>query len=331
MPVYDRFVPWLERAMLSRRPGVLQSAALRLVGALRPGVLETHRGDAARFHAGRRVSVVSPADRDVDQFRKLQWGDTWVKYELVKALGELGFIVTDVDPDAVVHLYGGPSALPHAPHRVIWVYSHPDRLHPRDLDTYDRVLCLSSTMVTRIRAWGHHADTLPWATSRRPRTSAHRHDVVFVGNARGGSRPVVDLVGEPSYDFKVWGRGFERLPARYWAGGYFDYGALGDLYSSSLIALNDHASAMAENGFIAPRVYDIIGSGGFCISDQNPALTALFGDAVPQYRNRDELHDLIAHYLGHPEARLPLMERAQSIVLASTWADRAARLMDGIA
>jgi len=301
----------------------------------RPGWVKQRGVSLRDLLLKRRVAIISSSDAETDLYRRLQWGDTWAKYELTKALGELGYLVTDiesgVEPDVVVHLYGKPTELPPNAYKVIWIYSHPDAVDADLLRRYDRIFCLSSRFTERVRQMGFEAETMWGATSKCPRVNDIKYDVVFVGNAHAdGRRQIVDDVGTPDYRFRVWGRGYRYLPGHYWAGEYVDYTSLDDLYSSSLITLNDHHPDMAAEGFVAIRVFDILASGGFCISDTNSGLDEVFGDTVPQYRSANELRALIGFYIQNPDERLKLMRRGQEIALSHPWRERARQFVRGM-
>lgn len=325
-------VRYLEHALLARRPSIAQRCALALTRVLRPGVLETRGSLRDHMAGGVRVSVRAYNDDDVDQYRRLTYGDWWMRQGLVVALGQAGYIVTDCDPDVVIHLHGREIPLPARAVRVLWVHDNPDRLTPALLARYHHVFCASESLAARLRAMGFPASSLGLATALTPRVLPIRHQVVFVGNARAaGTRPVIEDLGASNFDLRIWGGRFRGLPAGVWMGGYVDYHDLPEVYAASLVSLNDHYPAMIESGIISPRVYDILASGGFCISDANPGLTEVFGDAVPQYRTPAELRSLVAHYLAHPEARTPLMMKGQAVARASSWADRARSLMSPVA
>jgi hypothetical protein len=234
----------------------------------------------------------------------------------------------------VIHLWGQPTCLPGSGTRLLWIHSNPDKITPSVLSQYDKIYCVSNVFATEIRRMGYPCEVLQQGTSkRRVLETKLKYDVVFVGNARfelGGTRPIVDAMGKPDIDFKVWGTGYRTLPARYWVGAYFENSELDALYAASRISLNDHRPAMAAAGFINPRVFDILAAGGFCISDPNPAITDLFGDAVPQYSSPAHLRELIAYYLDHEEERQILAQRGHVIAIQYTWEKVAAALLEGI-
>jgi hypothetical protein len=324
----ESFLRYVERALLFRKPSIPQRVALGLVRLLRPGVVTTRETLRRHMHDHIRVSVRAYNDDDPDQYRRLTFGDWWMRQGLLVALGQAGYVVTDVDPDVVIHLHGHAMELPERAVKVLWVHDNPDTLNSDLLSRYDHVFCASEMLAARLRSLGTPAVALGLATAFRPRTVSLRFQVVFVGNARlSGHRPVIDDLGASVRELKVWGGRFHDLPEGVWMGDYAEYHDLPDIYGASVISLNDHYPAMIEAGIVSPRVYDILASGGFCISDANPGLTEVFGDAVPQYRSPHELRELVRHFLEHPAARLPLMAAGQKIAAASTWADRVRTLM----
>ena len=120
------------------------------------------------------------------------------------------------------------------------------------------------------------------------------------------------------------------MPEKCYGGGYVDYARLNELYNSSLITLNDHHEDMSREGFVSVRIFDILASGGFCISDKNCEIEKIFGDTVPQYESPEHLKKLIDFYISHPKQREELMKKGREIVLKHTWEKRAKQFLDGI-
>jgi hypothetical protein len=329
--VKPTLIRYLEAALLARAPSLAQRVALAVARIARPGTLDTREEWRRHFRDRLRVSVRAWGDDDPDHYRRLRSGDTWMRHGLIVELGRAGCAVTDVDPDVVVHLHGREVELPRRAVKVLWVHSHPETLTPAYLARYDHVFCASALLCERLASGGVPAKTLLPATALRPRGPAPlRHEVVFVGNARvDGGRAILDALGdEAGFAVEVWGGGHRRLPAAAtWRGEWVEYLELPALYGSSAISLNDHLPSMAEAGIVAPRVYDILAGGGFCISDHNPGLRSAFGDAVPQYRSAGELRELIRHYLDRPDERQALMAEGRAVAMAATWEDRARALL----
>jgi len=270
----------------------------------------------------KRIAILSPSDGKYDQ---LKWGDYWVKYELIKEFEKLGWIVDNANPSIIIHLFGSPIKLPKNTFNIVWIYGHPNSVNPYILKQYNKIFCLSSSFAKKIKKWGFDIEIMIGATNKKPVQSDIKYDIVFVGNTRpvpGGRKIIHDLL-PTSYNLKVWGKGWEKiLPEKYYGGEYIDYSRLNELYSSSLITLNDHHQDMAQEGFVSVRIFDILASGGFCISDKNSGIKEIFGDTVPQYESSEHLKKFVNFYIDNPEERLKLIEKSKKIALSHTWKNR---------
>lgn len=320
---------YLRHAILKKEKSVPNRLCLKSFSLFCPGRFRRLKESLSSPSIG----IVSYSDSDDNLYTRLQWGDQWVKYELTKALGQMGCYVTDVDPDIFLHLFGNPTRLPKSAFKIIWIYSHPDMVDPNMLRRYEKVFCLSSSFIRKIKQMGFDAELMIGATARKPVKSKVKYDIVFVGNIRRslGGRQIIRDLGETSYNLKVWGRGWENvLPGKYCAGQYVENEKLGALYASSLISLNDHYEDMRREGFVSVRIFDILASGGFCISDKNPGIDEIFGDAVPQYESAAHLRELIDFYINHPDERARVMEKGRKIALSHTWTKRAEQFLNSV-
>ena len=283
-----------------------------------------------------RIQISSFSDFETDDERRLRWGDYWVKYELEKEFEKLGHTICDKESDIIVHLFGVPvTNLPEAPYKIIWIHSHPDMVTPEILSKYDKIYCLSPTFLETIKDWGFDAELLIAGTSKKPMESEIKYDIVFVGNTKGKQgRKIIRDLGELSklpYNLKVWGEGWkEILPERAYGGLYYDNQKLGELYASSLISLNDHHDDMRYNGFINPRILDILASGGLCISDNIVGLEKIFKDTAPRYKTPEELRALIDNYIANPKERLKLVKKGCKIALSYSFKKMVKQLLKDI-
>ncbi|MBW2066575.1 MAG: glycosyltransferase family 1 protein, partial [Deltaproteobacteria bacterium] len=278
---------------------------------------------------GVRILIQSRSDRDLDPERRLMWGDHWVKYELAREFSRKGSTVVDKDPDVILHLFGSPpkATLPDHTLNIVWLYSHPDLVTPENLKQFRKIYCASQDFIPKLAQMGYeNVELMLPSTSKRPLSLPPRYDIVFLGNARASRRDgrsiVRDMGGTP-YDFKVWGNLWEKiLPRKYYGGRYWDYRTLEHLYASARITLTDHHPDMARQGFVSNKVFDVLASGGFVISDENHGISNIFGDAVPQYESPEHLKQLVEHFLEHPDERQRPMLRGRKIALANTYSDR---------
>ena len=144
--------------------------------------------------------------------------------------------------------------------------------------------------------------------------------VLFVGNQwnKGlGLRKSIQYALNSGIELDVYGSGWhelldnnENIKIR---GEQISGDELKHYYSSAEIVLNDTHQFMIDNGFISNRVFDVTASQGFLISDYNPAIAEIYGDAIPMYKNEQEFRELIEYYLAHPEERKEKTMRAYEI------------------
>ena len=334
-PIRHRIQHYLNATVPLRQKNVFQKTMLEILRQIRPQDVRQVETLCQTISQGCRVSIRSCADNVPDDYHRFQGGDYWAKYELTLALGWLGYHVTDIDPDVVIHLFGSKiNDLPERAHKIIWIYSHPERVSPELLKKYDRIFCLSKPLNEHINQMGFKSEFAPGATARTSGKQDLHHDIVFVGNTRTGvtkGRWIINDLGETTHRLKVWGRGWDAyLKPDQIGGQYFDYTRLPELYASAHISLCDHAPAMREQGFVALRVFDILTSGGFCICDNNSGLSEIFGDAVPAYTSPAHLQELINLYMTDEPARQSQMKKGREIAHQYTWENRARQLLQNI-
>ena len=122
--------------------------------------------------------------------------------------------------------------------------------------------------------------------------------LLFVGNARGGleyGRKAIYWLDPPG-EMKVKIYGHKWHLSRYYssikkldewyAGQYWPYEELNVLYNRAKITLVDCHDDMAREGFVPMKIFDVIASGGFVISNFNSGIFKIFGDSVPQYKTK---------------------------------------------
>lgn len=275
------------------------------------------------------LMIQSRSDNDPDASTRLLWGDHWVKHELSREFRRLGLSLVEKKPDVIIHLFGSPpNNLPDYTYNMVWLYSHPDMVTPENLRQFDKIFCASPDFTPKLQAMGYtDVETMIPSTSKRLAKVPIKHDIIFVGNARTRrpeGRSVVRDMGQTPHDFKVWGNLWEHiLPRKFYGGRYWDYRKLDQLYASARITLNDHHPDMAREGFVSNKIFDILASGGFAISDRNAGLDMIFEKAVPQYESTGHLQDLVEFYLCNPDERERLMLKGRKIALDNTYRDRA--------
>jgi len=249
---------------------------------------------------GLAINVRTWAEGDTQTYAC--WGDWHVKMRLEAAFRAMGH-TCEVFPelaDITVYLWGSPfrpkKTYPfyynENSFNIAWFYSHPEKMTDQELRMFDLAFCLSPNYADVIRGWGVPIEILMGCTDMRPpKRTITSHDIVFIGNARGALPHGRDIIRDldPPHNTKVLVFGHKWVTKtdfrRSWYGGrYYPYERLPELYAGAKISLNDHHPGMAKNGFIAVKVFDILASGGFCITDHVRGIDNFFRGSVPTFR-----------------------------------------------
>jgi hypothetical protein len=274
------------------------------------------------------IRIYSSSDEDKDEFHKLLWGDYWVQNELTICFGRAGYPVKKTqDVDVMIHLFGFQFRMIPQSYNIIWVYSHPMKIDKRYLFLYDSIFVLSEPYQRLLTERGISSEVMIGATAKKPYPVQEiQNQAVFVGNPRKGGalcRGAVQLLKETGFPFQVWGHSWDNfLPPDNIGGVYCPYYELDRLYASNAFSISDHHADMRELGFVAVKIFDILASGGFAISDKNSGIESIFGDTVPQFETAEDLKRIFQTYpLGSSE-RIELLKRGQEIALKHTWQAR---------
>jgi len=215
-----------------------------------------------------RVYVVAASDAEQDEERRLRWGDYWFKKSLAIALKDLGHeIVTDVaQAQAIINCHGmSIERLPEWTYNVLWIIGHPDAVTVDECNQYDAVFAESQKLTAHLREQSVDAQWLPGASDFVPMDVPKTHKRVFVGNARGKSRPCIDALNGNYNGLEVWGEGWDWLPKGVRQGLYYPHDKLNELYAASEEVLNDVHEDMRRWEMHNPRYYDILAVAGRCV------------------------------------------------------------------
>jgi len=287
------------------------------------------------------IAVISASDLlEKDPVRKLRWGDHWFGKELINALSVEGAVITGKEPKVLIHLHGIPINKVEEPtYNIIWIHSHPDMITPQSLSLYDHIFCLSPQFLEKIRTMGREGELLIGGTAKQPHigVSEFSHDIVFVANGKQGKgrRIIHDLIslGKQWIDrLDVWGEGWEGiLPKKCIRGVYFDNQKLPDLYASSRVVLNDHHEDMLREGFLNPRILDVMASGGVVVSDSLPNAQDIFGEALLTYTSPEELDQILHHLFEDNYYREHMRKIGMATVESYSFKSAAQRIIEHIA
>lgn len=262
------------------------------------------------------------------------WGDYWFKHDLLREFRREGYPVDNAGAEVLLHLFGEPFRnISSSTYNILWIHSHPDWISPEILAKYNKIYCISKLFTEKIRRTGFDAEWLMIPTAMTPSPPKAGHDIVFVGNTkRGKPRKIVSDMGHPPLDVKIWGWGWQGLIPDEWYGGtYYEHRRLGKLYASARIVLNDHHEDMRREGFINPRILDVLASGGFVLSDKVEGMDDILLGSVPSYVTADELRRLIETYVSDEKAREAMSLRGREIALRYNYSSACREIIRHIA
>ncbi len=221
---------------------------------------------------------------------------------------------------------------------LVWLISHPDLPGDDELVRYDHRFVASGTFARKLQQrLGVPTDPLLQCTDARRfvpgPVDPDGEEVLFVGNTRGGSRPIVDDALAAGLPLGVYGAHWKgRIPRAVWHDRHVPNAQLPALYRSAGVVLNDHWEDMRREGFLSNRLFDLAACGANIVSDPIEGLEEVFGGLVRTYRRPEELADVVQEALtqreDERERRLTLSERIRaehSFAVRARELDRVAR------
>ena len=210
-----------------------------------------------------------------------------------------------------------------------------DSLYPEELDAFDGIATPSRDFYDYVIGAGYAAVLLPEFTDPSiffpvaPREDLAR-DLLYVGDNDRHSQAVAAAM-DAKLPIEIFGRFWAgNIDDVYIKGEYIHENDLNAYFSSAKINLVNVSAHEAEIGIIPSRIFDVAASKGFIIAPYNKAIEAAFGDAIPMFKNAEELKALYDEYLNNPEARAEKAEKAYRIAVAEYNVDAFVQRVNGL-
>ena len=238
---------------------------------------------------------------------------------------------------------------------VIWCYDSALRFSNvlKGGKYYHIVYTYEPTDIHELRAYGIHANSLPMAYDPNSyfklEDETVTNDISFVGALYNypERKKILEMIISHHRELRleVWGM------ARTWYNPFLQYEykikrrALGKhihnynippeevnkVYNSTKICLNIHHRQSKEG--VNPRTFEILGAGGFQLTDYKKILEELFdiGREIECYKNENDLLDKIGYYLENEDERKKIAQRGNEIVMKRhTYKHRAETILSDL-
>lgn len=285
----------------------------------RPPLKDFSQADATSGGQQWRIAIKIPAPSK----SRNEWGEFHLAEGLRDSLQRLGHhVVIDfrdawqarpaMSDDLVIVFRGAVAYEPNEAHfNVLWNISHPELVSPEECESYDLVYVSSLTYASRlqpcvsvpVRSLLQATD--PSRFRMMPETERRPAAIRFVGNSRGVYRDIVRWAVAVGLEPEIYGKGWQSfVPPHLIKGEAVENRQLGALYADARVVLNDHWPSMRDAGFISNRVFDVVASGGALVSDAVPGIDEVFGEAVQQVHNTQDLPKAVERAAAlSPQAR----------------------------
>ena len=209
-----------------------------------------------------------------------------------------------------------------------------DSLFPEELDIYDGIATSSHDFYNYVIGAGYAAVYLPEFTDPSVFFPNFKEDLVrdllFVGDNDRRSVAIATAL-DAKLPIEIFGRYWvNNIDDEYIKGEYIHDNDLGAYFSSAKINLVNISAHESDIAVIPSRVFDIAASKGFMLAPYNKEIEAVFGDAIPMYKNADELKALYNKYINDPKARAEKAEKAYKIAVSEYNVDAFVQRLNGL-
>ena len=209
-----------------------------------------------------------------------------------------------------------------------------DTLQQEELDAFDGIATSSPDFYNFVMSSNYAAVYLPEFTDisvfyPKPTASLERN-LLYVGDNDRHSVAIKAAL-DAKLPVEIFGRLWEgNIDDEYIKGEYIHDNDLSSYFSSAKINLVNVSTHESELAIIPSRVFDIAASKGFMIAPYNREIETVFGDAIPMYKNAEELKALYDQYINNPEARAEKAEKAYKIAVSEYNVDAFVQRLNGL-
>ena len=155
-------------------------------------------------------------------------------------------------------------------------------------------------------------------------------DLLYVGDNERHSIAVASAL-EAGLPIEIYGRFWNgNIDAGYVKGEYIHENELSSYFSSAKINLVNVTENESRIGIIPGRIFDVAASKGFIIAPYSAHIERVFGDAIPMFKNAEELKALYNQYIKDDNARAEKAEKAYKIAVSEYNVDAFVQRLNGL-
>jgi GT2 family glycosyltransferase/spore maturation protein CgeB len=285
-------------------------------------------------------------------------GDYFTALELAESLNKLGYITCffsrkgsgnwyyiDEDVDILISLLDAydPRKIRSSNKfliKIAWPRNWFERwVSNPGLSDYNIILTASKTAKQYIEEkTGLKSIVYPIATNKErfflkiPKNNKYASDYCFTGSYWKDPRDIIKFLepDELPYNFKLFGKNWEEVSKfQKYNEGFINYSKIPEIYASTKIVIDDANRVTKDFGSVNSRVYDALAAGALVITNGEIGSKETFKGKLPYFKSKNELNDLIKHYMSHENLRLSKLKELQDFVLENhTYDNRAMKLVD---
>lgn len=209
-----------------------------------------------------------------------------------------------------------------------------DMLSQEELAPFDGIATSSPDFYSYVMSAGYAALYLPEFTDPSvyypAPNNALTHNLLYVGDNERHSVAVATAL-EAKLPVEIFGRFWNgNIDEEYIKGEYIHENELASYFSSAKINLVNVTENESRIGVIPARIFDVAASKGFIIAPYNAQIEKVFGDAIPMFKNAEELKELYNKYLKDDAARAEKAEKAYKIAVAEYNVDAFVQRLNGL-
>jgi spore maturation protein CgeB len=126
----------------------------------------------------------------------------------------------------------------------------------------------------------------------------------------------------------LYGKNWDKISKfkKYYQG-FINYSELPEVYASTKIVIDDANRATKKYGSVNSRVFDALACGTLVITNGIKGSKETFNGKLPVFSSKEELNNIIEHYLSNDDIRREKIKELQKFVLKNhTYINRAENL-----